>query len=255
MPAAPTPIYAIPGPSLDDIPADLEAAFDPMRDRIEELLAEIASVPIGTQLSYSGTILPAEVGGVEWTWANGALVDRTAYADFFARVGHAYNGGLDPGGNMVRLPDKRGRASRGADTMGGVTGARLTVAANHPNAIGQNGGAERVALAAAEAGVAAHGHADTIAVGLSDDLNHTQTTPFAPGGYVARADASAEGVMSLGGSGISVVWSRNNSGFADRSLSHVHPKLGAVSNHPGAAGAAHENVGPYEVDTVIVRIA
>ncbi|HEX4501084.1 MAG TPA: phage tail protein, partial [Scandinavium sp.] len=64
----------------------------------------VAPSPIGAIVAYSGNGDPPET---DWLVADGRLIDRTTYAEFYNRTGHAYNGGVDPGGNKVRIPDKR----------------------------------------------------------------------------------------------------------------------------------------------------
>lgn len=93
--------------------------------------------PIGTVIAYAGSVLPA---GNKWDWADGGLIDRTTFATFYGRVGHAYNGGADPGANKVRKPDKRGRVSVGADNFGAGAAGRIP---NSNRLLGQWGGEER----------------------------------------------------------------------------------------------------------------
>jgi microcystin-dependent protein len=76
----------------------------------------------------------------EWMKPDGRLINRITYDAYFARVGHAHNGGVDPGSNMVRLPDYRGRAIVGADDMGTGAAGRLP---NSNRVRGQSGGEER----------------------------------------------------------------------------------------------------------------
>lgn len=144
--ATTSPIFGLPAPELAD-GANIENAIVPLRDRIEVVLNTL--IPVGFIVFDSGTSLPSIAGWV-WDYADGGLIDKTTYAAFFGRVGHGYNGGVDPGSNKVRKPDHRGRGPVGPDTMGtspysGAAGAagRLTVPAGHQNAIGQTGGEER----------------------------------------------------------------------------------------------------------------
>lgn len=96
-----------------------------------------AMVPIGVPIPYGGSSLPA---GGRWDWADGGLINKTTYSEFFGALGHVYNGGVDPGSNMVRKPDKRGRVSVGADNFGQGAAGRLP---NSNRVLGQSGGAER----------------------------------------------------------------------------------------------------------------
>jgi microcystin-dependent protein len=102
--------------------------------------------PIGGMLPYAGNGDPA---GGDWLLADGRLIDRTTYSAFYTAVGHIYNGGVDPGSNKVRIPDKRGRASIGADNMATAQGAAGRLP-NSNRARGENGGEERHTLTSAE---------------------------------------------------------------------------------------------------------
>jgi hypothetical protein len=161
MPGSPatSPIFAIPRFSNDDV-ADFAGELNAAIDRIEAALN--ALVPVGLPFAWPGATLPtfplpAGVTAVpgttpEFAWADGDLIDRTIYTVFFAVVGHGYNAGVDPGGTplKVRKPDKRGRVMVGADNMGIGAAGRLTTAAGHNNARGQNGGEERHTLSTNE---------------------------------------------------------------------------------------------------------
>jgi microcystin-dependent protein len=151
--ATTSPIFGLPAPELTDA-ANIEDAVTPLRDRIEVVLN--ALIPVGFIIADAGSAIPT-LEGWEWDWADGDLIDRTTYAAFFARVGHAYNGNVDPGANKVRKPDRRGRVGLTADSMGPLGAAsRLTVAAGHSNARGQSGGEERHTQLLTE--LAAHYH-------------------------------------------------------------------------------------------------
>jgi hypothetical protein len=99
-----------------------------------------AMIPVGACIPF---IFPALPAGGRFDWADGGLIDRATQggAGLYAGAGHAYNGGVDPGGNMVRKPDKRGRGSIGADNFGTAQGAAGRLSAGH-NARGQGTGAE-----------------------------------------------------------------------------------------------------------------
>lgn len=238
----PTTIFALPGPDLDES-ADIEQAVLPLRDRIEEVLAARMPVPIGAILPYAGSVLPDEDGTVEFAWADGSLVNRGTYATLFARAGHAYNGGVDPGsgapgqggggaGPLMRLPDKRGRVSVGADSFGQGPANRLP---NSNRARGQNGGEERHLNTAAESGTNSNGatdndggHSHTV-----DNLSVVDDFNLADPKHIAMTDSG--GIQGALGTGV-------NDGLHSHSL--------AARN----ADAAHNNLQPYEVDLYIVRI-
>lgn len=110
---------------LDPIaPADIGAA------------ASGQAPPIGAEMPYTGQGDPP--GGV-WMIADGRLIDSTTYAAFDATCGrtapvamrHAYNAGVDPGSNKVKIPDKRGKKSIGAINMGSALGAGANDNSHH----------------------------------------------------------------------------------------------------------------------------
>lgn len=271
-----TATWAAPYPVLGD-PADINAAVKPLADRLEALLtlikagdpATIEGIPIGASIPYTGSVLPNVAGGPVWAWADGSLIDKTTYATFFTRTGHAYNGGVDPGSNKVRTPDKRGRVPMGADNFGVGGASRITVS----NALrGGNGGEERHVTTAAE--LPAHSHtassgtesADHTHSGSTDTQgNHNHVTDDGTH-YLAKVDAGSGGNWTFWttGAGSGVGWTgwyiggtnyagshAHNFGTGGRSAAHTHAIT--VNNSTGGGGA-HQNLQPYESDNYIVRI-
>lgn len=104
---------------------------------LAEYEASIAGVPIGAMMAYGGPTAPTG-----WLLCYGQAVSRTTYAKLFAVIGTAY--GVGDGSSTFNLPDKRGRASIGADNMGGTPANRVTQAGSGINAsaIGNAGGSE-----------------------------------------------------------------------------------------------------------------
>ena len=189
----------------------------------------------------------------EWLQADGRLIDRTTYATYFARAGHAHNGGVDPGSNQVRIPDYRGRTHVGPDNMGTVRGAANLIP-NSNRARGQNGGAERHTLASAESGVAAHGHADTINFATGGGGAHSHVKSSEGGDFAVGNTGSPFALPYGSGSGPAL---KLDGATATTGSDHNHPmtKSGAVTNHAGAAAASpHNNMQPYAVDSVLVRV-
>lgn len=142
-----------------------------------------AEIPIGSVVSYAGTTLPP---GGQWDWADGGLIDRQVGGvdtTFFQRVGHAYNGGVDPGSLKVRKPDKRGRVSVGADNFGQGAAGRLP---NSNRTLGANGGEERHSNTLAENGP--HGH--NVSVLQSSSGFGGSTIPMSNGTGTATAQAT-----------------------------------------------------------------
>lgn len=230
----PTTNFLIPRVDLDDA-ANIEQV-NAISDRLEVLLNDLAAVEVGVIQPYAGSILPDPAGGVEYAWADGALVDKDTYGVYFGRVGHAYNGGIDPGSNKVRLPDKRGRVSIGADNYGQGAANRIP---NSNRQRGQNGGEERHLLSAGESGVQSHGHGHNIAT--NGGGGHGHFIPRGIGGTIGTGVYSStfdQADLLTVGDG-----------------AHNHPMQGGVSNHAGAsASSGHNNMQPYEADHYIVRI-
>jgi microcystin-dependent protein len=187
------------------------------------LAAAGGAMPIGIQLPYVGDTDPGDIGGgITFLLADGRLISRTTYAAFFARSGHKYNGGVDPGSSMVRIPDKRGRVTVGPDNMGTVQGAASRLP-NSNRAAGQNGGEERHGLTVAE--LAAHGH------GAS---------------YSAFAGRAYSGNTGLGETTAYLTGANGFTGLGAGS---------AITITSQGSGTPHNVMQPYEVDPVIVRVA
>jgi microcystin-dependent protein len=198
-------------------------------------------VLVGVQLPFTGDGDPVDT---RFVLAEGRLIASTSYPVFDALAGgkapvgkrHKYNGGVDPGGGMVRIPDKRGRSSVGADDMGTARGAagRLTTAKGHANVAGQNGGLERHAFVIGE--VPSHNHGGVTGGPSTVAHNH---------GFQAVALSGGSGTEAFQGGASN----RTDNGFFSGGLStHTHP----VTAQGG--GGEHNNMGPYEVDNVVVRV-
>lgn len=215
-----TPIWDLPYPELDD-GADIETAVKPLALRLETLLSQLGGTQIGWLLGYAGTADPTPVGDELWVLADGRLIDKTTYGGFYSvqgSGGHVYNGGVDPGGNAVRIPDLRGRAMVGQDNMGTARGAASRIAGL---ARGAGGGVKEVTLAGLESG-------------QNPNATHVQA-----GGIAILRDDSAVGYPTFGtaiGGGFTNVY-RTSPALASR-----------------AADVAHTNLQPHEAENMIVRI-
>jgi microcystin-dependent protein len=169
--------------------------------------------PVGSILPYSGSGDPPETG---WVIADGRLIDKTAYAEFFKRTGHIYNNGIDPGSNKVKIPDKRGRHSIGQINMGSPAGAGANdnghAQAGYGQALGLSYGEVSHALQTAEA--AAHNHTLTDPGhnhGISDGghahnylepSNSVAGNPPSPVGGHSHQIAPASGWLAESGAGV-----------------------------------------------------
>lgn len=186
------------------------------------LTASAGGVPIGGEISYAGGSLPA---GTVWAWEDGGLIDKTTFALFFSAVGHAFNGGVDPGSNKVRLPDKRGRVTVGADNMG--TGAAGVLTAN--GARGDKGGFEKIAIAAPE--MPLH--------------SHTPTDPTHRHGLLVGS--------ALGGGGNGILIQSLASAALDPGYMATVGTGITIGN--AGSGSAHNNMQPHQTSNMIVRVA
>lgn len=220
-------------------------------------------LPVGSEISGGYSALPALIGGFtwEWQWADGALIDKTTYATYFASVGHAYNGGVDPGSNKVRKSDKRGRAAIGADNMGAGAAGRLP---NSLRARGQSGGEEQHVISLGE--LASHGHS-TGAGG--NGKSGTENSSLAHGHFLLAAAAGRTPNVGGASSWIGAVAQAFGSGVGINVPAQLGNDVGDVNgtstNGPSAhdhnvtvnnngGGGAHNNLQPYEVNTVLVRV-
>lgn len=261
-------------------------------------LLDIQSSPVGSIIPYAGTGDPPESN---WIIADGRLINKTTYADFFARVGHAYNGGVDPGGGSVKIPDKRGKHSIGATNMGSAAGAVGVDNAHASVGVGAKGGEVNHTLTTTEGPVHNHwnnlsstnldhqhyvphsisvgetsgGHAHSVSFGVNTSLYNSGSNarclswgdfagavdetigPFNSG----AATAGVGGSMSIGDSGNSYDDTVSETyGLTAGQWYHGHTipyDLGTTPSGGGSPGstAAHNNLGPYECDSYIVRIA
>lgn len=193
-------------------------------------------VPIGVSVPYSGYGDPIDP---RFLLADGRLVDIPAYPAFFGAAGHQYNNGAAPGSNKVRLPDKRGRVSVGAQDMLGLrrAGTPAAPASTIPNSsrlLGRTGGEERHTLIAAESGV--NGNGSTTNSGVhSHQIQGVGVDPGGGGVQWNTANALAS-------------YFQSTDTYSNPSA-HGHPLSARNADNP------HYNMQPYQIDNWVVRVA
>jgi microcystin-dependent protein len=188
-------------------------------------------VPAGAVMPYAGSAAPTG-----WLFADGSVLDTTAYATLFAAIGYTYGGA----GASFNLPDLRGRAAFGKDNMdntvgtGGGDAARLTsgsAAAVDGDTLGAAGGVEATALTTAQMPV--HNHSGTAASAGSHSHSYTNypstLTEDGSGGNAREAGVATGATTSAAGS-------------------HSH----SLSINNAGSGSAHTNLPPALVLNYII---
>lgn len=185
-------------------------------------------LPIGAQVPYVATVDP---GDGMWIMADGRLIDKTTYSTFAGRAQNSYNGGVDPGSNKVRVPDKRGRSpigavSFGTDGLNGVT-AVGNINSRYQGILGSNGGEVNHLLTSPESGLRDHAHQEIAASGGAGIVN---------GMALNTGSASIFGSVQDTG-GVKTVDSVNGRNGVQDALN------------------SHNTIHPFEADYWLVRIA
>jgi len=78
----------------------------------------VNTLPVGTIVSWAGSISTPQASPAGFLWCNGQAVSRMTYSGLFAVIGTTYGNG--DGGSTFNLPNIMGRAIVGQDTMGGA---------------------------------------------------------------------------------------------------------------------------------------
>lgn len=130
--------------------------------------------PVGLVEEWYSTVLP--VGAI---WADGAAVSRTTYAALFFMYGTRYGAG--DGSTTFNVPDKRGVAAIGSDTMG--QGARGVMTEAGASTLGAKIGAETVALDVTQMPPHFHGAGDANVDGFVGHAVSNSTSAFQTGAF------------------------------------------------------------------------
>lgn len=196
--------------------------------------ATVGGVPIGAMMDYGGAAAPNG-----WLLCFGQAVSRTKYALLFATIGIAF--GQADGSTTFNLPDFRGRATIGADDMGGTPANRVTqgVSGVLATSVGQAGGSQ---LAQADTLTAAS-TANSVAI----DDGHLHTVP---GSIIngSGGSSSAGGVTSFP----QPISTNGNTSKAFTGISVTTQVTTTVSS--GLTGAS-QNMPPVQVVNKIIYCA
>jgi len=103
------------------------------------------NIPVGGMMPFLSVTAPNS----SFVLPYGQAISRATYATLFALVGTTFGGG--DGSTTFNVPDLRGRAVFGLDTMGGAAAGRVTAAAGGVDGttVGANGGGQTVTLSRA----------------------------------------------------------------------------------------------------------
>jgi hypothetical protein len=248
MPGTPpaSPYVAAPRYADTDT-ADFAADVNAITDAFDAYIGAMGQPPVGAVIAWAGSGDPPAGAGGTWVISDGRLVSTTTYPKFVtASPGNVYNGGVSPGSNLIRLPDRRGVKGVGAINMGSAAGAGANDNAHIQAAVGASGGVVTYLLQAAESGVNGLG-----ATGIENTPHSHQISMRMSNGQTAAGPDP--GVVSIGGEDIAHTYPGGGVGYgggiSTESANHEHPLTAAPATN------AHTNVDPYQADSYIVRIA
>ena len=109
----------------------------------ENFLKSLPTFPVGMITPYGGTQAPTG-----WLLCDGSEKNKSEYTALWLAIGYNFRAAVDladGGVNTFALPDLRGRAPVGIDSMGGVSANRITDA--NADVIGGSSGSENTVIA------------------------------------------------------------------------------------------------------------
>lgn len=215
-------------------------------------------IPIGASIEWGGAGDPTDT---RWLLEDGRALNRTGtYATLFAVLSTTYGAGN--GSTTFNIPDSRGRVSVGPDNMGTAQGAagRLAGFGGGGTGRGGTGGAESVAITAAQTGIRNHTHSGTTG-SENSSLSHNHSAVYTGGpnsdyfahwspGDVRTADRGSPGA----GAAELPTYRTNPTTENGGPSAHTH---NFTTGNPGGgeqSGAAHGNMMPYVVKNKIIRV-
>lgn len=200
--------------------ADVSAGPDGLLINIptgDDVVPSAAFSP-GMEMGFAG---PTENIPSGWLPEDGSLKAIATFPNLFAAIGHLYNGGVDPGGGMFRLPDSRGRAHygpRSGDSIGdmdGTYGSESAHGKTHLHGLPANTGGASAPLTTSNAvneGVGSSHHDGHLVKGTGVDE------------FVGDADLNiANGDFAPDGGGAEVSFTKLTHYHEGTADSHAHP--------------------------------
>ncbi len=223
-------------------------------------------IPVGAIVPYGGSAAPTG-----WLLCDGTLAAQASYPALFARIGHAYNGGADPGGGNFRLPNLQqrfplGKATAGTGSTLGGTGGSIDHAhtvASHTHSVPSHYHGKGTLAITGSGG--AHGHSGTTG---TDSPDHTHNVD-----HVIDYNIGPSFALGSQGVGQNVIASQGANQRHTHTFSvsnqgtHTHPNgdfSGSVGNTGGSNGdsamtsgaatpATDGNNPPFQVVNYIIR--
>jgi microcystin-dependent protein len=219
--------------------ADFAADVNAVTDAFDAYIGAMGQPPVGAVIAWAGSGDPPPGAGGTWVISDGRLVSTTTYPRFVtASPGNVYNGGVSPGSNLIRLPDRRGVKGVGAINMGSAAGAGANDNAHVQLARGATGGEVLHVTQVTE--MPSHAHSDA-----GHAHNFGQNMPGSSPGTWVGAD-----VLPNNGTG-SILVPETSGG-----VNNLTGTQGGAANIQATGGSGgHNNVDPAVADSYIVRIA
>lgn len=115
--------------------------------------------PIGGMIMYAAPSQSFVYNGTHWFAPLGQLLNTSDYPEYYALVGHTFNGGVDPGNGKFKLPNISDRSPVGAG----------------PKALGTTGGSATHTLT--ESNLPAHSHSMVHTHSINHDHGSVNTGP------------------------------------------------------------------------------
>lgn len=209
-----------------------------INDAIRQLMADLAvfagvsTTPSGAIQAFAGTTAPSG-----WLLCDGSAVSRTTYAALFSAVNTTWGAG--DGSTTFNLPDFRGRVIVGA-------GGGFNLAANGGEASHTLSTSELPSLSGSVSGTTGAGSPHTH--GVSDPgHSHTYESGYTGAGFAADVSGGSPGP----GTKLSTDSATTGVSIGSEG-SHTHSFSATVAITNG--GGAHNNMQPYAVANVIIKI-